>query len=502
MLDAAVERAYRGQRRLAWYEVYAGEKAQRQFGEWLPDATVEAYRRFRVGIKGPLTTPVGKGIRSLNVALRQLLDLYVCLRPVRWFTNVPSPVLHPEDVDMVIFRENTEDIYAGIEWAAESPEAAREIAFQQGELGVSKIRFPATSGIGIKPVSREGTERLVRAAIRYALEQRRSSVTLVHKGNIMKYTEGAFRDWGYALARREFRDRIVTEREQWILDNAAAEPGLGVEENARRIEPGYDMAPPEAQAALRAEVEAALALQPTHGGDRLRDKLVLRDAIADITLQQVLTRPKKFDVIATLNLNGDYLSDALAAQVGGIGIAPVYPIAQAFKKAGNKVVTIIGARTRDLLFYEEEHKAVADEFYPCTDDGSYGHHGFVSDVLKQLLDRGAPIKHIMAIGPVPMMRVVSKLTAPYGVSTWVSLNPLMIDGTGMCGGCRVKIGEETKFACVDGPDFDGHLVDFDLLTSRLTAYREQERRAMKRLLDDPNCRLTKSVQAFAYPDEK
>ena len=187
---------------------------------------------------------------------------------------------------------------------------------------------------------------------------------------------------------------------------------------------------------------------------------------------------------------------------GGIGIAPVYPIAQAFKKAGNKVVTIIAARTRDLLFYEEEHKAVADEFYPCTDDGSYGHHGFVSDVLKQLLDRGAPIKHIMAIGPVPMMRVVSKLTAPYGVSTWVSLNPLMIDGTGMCGGCRVKIGEETKFACVDGPDFDGHLVDFDLLTSRLTAYREQERRAMKRLLDDPNCRLTKSVQAFAYPDEK
>lgn len=187
---------------------------------------------------------------------------------------------------------------------------------------------------------------------------------------------------------------------------------------------------------------------------------------------------------------------------GGIGIAPIYPIAQAFKEAGNKVITIIGARNKDLLFYEDEHKAVADEFYPCTDDGSYGHHGFVSDVLKRLLDEGKPIKHIMAIGPVPMMRVVSNLTKPYGVSTWVSLNPLMIDGTGMCGGCRVKIGEETKFACVDGPDFDGHLVDFDLLTSRLTAYRDQERRAMKRLLEDPNCRLTKSVQAFAYPDEK
>ncbi len=322
VLDAAVEHAYGGGRRLAWYEVYAGEKAQRLFGEWLPDATVEAYRRYRVGLKGPLTTPVGKGIRSLNVALRQLLDLYVCLRPVRWFAGVPSPVRHPEHVDMVIFRENTEDIYAGIEWAAESPEAARVIAFLQGELGVSKIRFPATSGIGIKPVSREGTERLVRAAIRYALERRRSSVTLVHKGNIMKYTEGAFRDWGYALAKREFRDQIVTERESWILGNAEAEPGLGVEENARRVEPGYDTAPPEAQAALRAEVEAALALRPSHGGDRLRDQLVIRDAIADITLQQVLTRPQSFDVIATLNLNGDYLSDALAAQVGGIGIAP------------------------------------------------------------------------------------------------------------------------------------------------------------------------------------
>ncbi len=322
VLDAAVERAYRGRRRLAWYEVYAGEKAQRRFGDWLPAGTVEAYRRYRVGIKGPLTTPVGKGIRSLNVALRQILDLYVCLRPVRWFTNVPSPVCHPEDVDVVIFRENTEDIYAGIEWPAGSPEAGRLLAFLQGELGVDKIRFPASSGLGIKPVSREGTERLVRAAIRYALEQRRASVTLVHKGNIMKYTEGAFRDWGYALAKREFRDQIVTERESWILGNAEAEPDLSVEEHARRVEPGYDMAPPEAQAELRAEVEAALALRPTHGQGRHRQRLMIRDAIADITLQQVLTRAKSFDVIATLNLNGDYLSDALAAQVGGIGIAP------------------------------------------------------------------------------------------------------------------------------------------------------------------------------------
>ncbi|MBN2191395.1 MAG: NADP-dependent isocitrate dehydrogenase [Polyangiaceae bacterium] len=322
VFDAAVERAYGGRRRIAWYEVLAGEKAKRLLDDWLPEATVKAYREYLVGIKGPLTTPVGKGIRSLNVALRQQLDLYVCLRPVRWFTNVPSPVRRPQDVDMVIFRENTEDIYAGIEWPAESPEVAKLVAFLQGELEVTKIRFPETSGLGIKPVSREGTERLVRAAIRYALENRRSSVSLVHKGNIMKFTEGAFRDWGYALAKREFRDRIVTERESWILANAEAEPGLTVEENARRVEPGYDMAPPEAKAELRAEVEAALALAPTHGAGQYRSKLVVRDAIADITLQQILTRPKSFDVIATLNLNGDYLSDALAAQVGGIGIAP------------------------------------------------------------------------------------------------------------------------------------------------------------------------------------
>ena len=322
ILDAAVKKAYKGERELAWYEVYAGEKSKKLFDSWLPDETVDAYRKYLVGIKGPLTTPVGKGIRSLNVALRQKLDLYVCLRPVRWFTNVPSPVKKPGDVDMVIFRENTEDIYAGVEWQAETPEAKKIIQFLQKEMGVQKIRFPETSGIGIKPVSREGTERLVRAAIRHALETKRKSVTLVHKGNIMKFTEGAFRDWGYAVATREFRKEVVTERETWILGNQAQNPKLTAEENAKLVEPGYDMAPPEAQADLRAEVEAALALAPTHGGDKWKSLLKIRDSIADITLQQVLTRAKDFEVIATTNLNGDYLSDALAAQVGGIGIAP------------------------------------------------------------------------------------------------------------------------------------------------------------------------------------
>ncbi len=322
VLDAAVEKAYGGKRKLAWYEVYAGEKSKKMFDSWLPDETVEAYRKYLVGIKGPLTTPVGKGIRSLNVALRQQLDLYVCLRPVRWFTNVPSPVKRPGDVNMVIFRENTEDIYAGIEWESESAEAKKVIQFLQQEMGVKKIRFPETSGIGIKPVSREGTERLVKAAIEYALETKRKSVNLVHKGNIMKFTEGGFRDWGYALATREFRGQVVTERESWILGNLEANPKLTAEENAKQIEPGYDMAPPEAQADIRAEVEAAMKLAPTHGGGKWKSMLRIKDSIADITLQQVLTRPKEFDVIATLNLNGDYLSDALAAQVGGIGIAP------------------------------------------------------------------------------------------------------------------------------------------------------------------------------------
>ena len=270
----------------------------------------------------PLTTPIGGGIRSLNVALRQILDLYVCLRPVRYFAGVPSPVKRPEAVDMVIFRENTEDIYAGIEWAAGSADVKKVLAFLQNEMGVKKIRFPNTSGIGIKPMSSEGTERLARAAIDYALAQRRKSVTLVHKGNIMKFTEGAFRDWGYALATREYRARCVTERESWILGNKQSNAGLTVEANARLADPGYDMMTPDQQGAVRKEIEAALALWPTHGDGKWKKLLMIRDSIADITLQQVLTRPKDFDVIATPNLNGDYLSDALAAQVGGIGIAP------------------------------------------------------------------------------------------------------------------------------------------------------------------------------------
>ncbi len=322
VFDGAVEKAYGGKRKIQWYEVYAGEKAKTKWDSWLPDETVDAFRKYLVGIKGPLTTPVGKGIRSLNVALRQMLDLYVCLRPVRWFKGVPSPVRDPSQVDMVIFRENCEDIYAGIEWAAESAEVKKVIAFLQNEMGVKKIRFPETSGIGIKPVSREGTERLVRASIQYALAFKRKSVNIVHKGNIMKFTEGAFRDWGYELAQREFRDQIVTERESWILGNKEQNKDLSAEANARMIEPGFDMAPVDMQKDFVTEVETALKLWPTHGEGKWKKKLRIKDSIADITLQQVLTRPAEFDVIATLNLNGDYLSDALAAQVGGIGIAP------------------------------------------------------------------------------------------------------------------------------------------------------------------------------------
>ncbi len=324
VLDAAVAKAYGGKKKIAWYEVYAGEKSFRKFGTWLPDETVEAYRTYLVGIKGPLTTPVGKGIRSLNVALRQLLDLYVCLRPVRWFKGVPSPVRDPSKVDMVIFRENTEDIYAGIEFETGTENNQKLLDFLKAtypkEFG--KIRFPETSGVGIKPISRQGTERLMSAAIEYALAQGRKSVNIVHKGNIMKFTEGAFRDWSYALSQSKFRGQVVTERESWILGNAEKNPSLSVEDNAKEVEPGYDMMPAELQAEVKKEVEAALALRPTHGDGKWKKLLRIKDSIADITLQQVLTRPAEFDVIATMNLNGDYLSDALAAQVGGIGIAP------------------------------------------------------------------------------------------------------------------------------------------------------------------------------------
>jgi isocitrate dehydrogenase len=324
VLDAAVAKAYGGKKKIVWHEVYAGEKAFKQYDNWLPDQTVEDFKKYLVGIKGPLTTPIGGGIRSLNVALRQMLDLYVCLRPVRWFKGVPSPVKAPEKVDMVIFRENCEDIYAGIEWEGGSDAAKKVIAFLKENFPKEhgKIRFPETSGIGIKPVSKDGTERLVRAAIENALRYKRKSVTLVHKGNIMKFTEGGFRTWGYDVAVREYRSQVVTERETWILGNKEADASLSVEGNARQVEPGYDMLPPKQKAELHAEVEAALALWPTHGEGKWKKMLKIKDSIADITLQQVLTRPADFDVIATLNLNGDYLSDALAAQVGGIGIAP------------------------------------------------------------------------------------------------------------------------------------------------------------------------------------
>ena len=323
VFDAAVKKAYGGKRVVNWYEVLAGEKAFNQTGNWLPEVTLAAFREYLVGIKGPLTTPVGGGIRSLNVALRQELDLYVCLRPVKWYQGVPSPVKRPQDVDMVIFRENTEDIYAGIEYRAETPEANKLISFLQKEMNVKKIRFPETSGIGIKAVSREGTERLVRAAIRYALDHERESIALVHKGNIMKFTEGAFRDWGYALAAREFRNETVSERESWILGNREDSPNISLEDNARAIEPGYDLMTPDRKKEVLEEVEACLkTLWESHGSGKWKSKLLIKDSIADITLQQVLTRAKSFDVIATMNLNGDYLSDALAAQVGGIGIAP------------------------------------------------------------------------------------------------------------------------------------------------------------------------------------
>lgn len=328
VLDGAVARAYGGARRISWMEVYAGEKSFNLFresmgdGAWLPDETVEAYREFLVGIKGPLTTPIGGGIRSLNVALRQLLDLYVCLRPVRYFQGVPSPVKKPQDVDMVIFRENTEDIYAGIEWMHGSTECEKLKKFLLEEMKVTRIRFPDSVSLGVKPISREGSQRLVRAAIRYALEQGRRSVTMVHKGNIMKYTEGAFKEWGYQVATGEFRREVVTERESWIIANQDRNPALAPEENARLIEPGFGMMTPHQRQTVVAEVETALKLMPSHGGGRWKELLMVRDAIADIALQQVLTRAREFDVIATMNLEGDFLSDALAAQVGGIGIAP------------------------------------------------------------------------------------------------------------------------------------------------------------------------------------
>jgi isocitrate dehydrogenase len=324
VFDSAVEKAYGGKRKIHWMEVYAGEKSFKMFQSWLPDETIEAFKEFLVGIKGPLTTPIGGGFRSLNVALRKLLDLYVCLRPVRYFNGVPSPVKHPEKVDMVIFRENTEDIYAGIEFAngTEENKKFKDLFKEAFPKEFTKIRFPETSGLGFKPVSVEGSERLIRAAIEYALLNKRRSLNFVHKGNIMKFTEGAFKDWGYALAKREFRNEIVTERETWILANKEKDPDLSVEGNAKSVDPGFDMMSPAQQKNIMEEVEDALKLWETHGNGKWKSKLLIKDSIADVTLQFVLIRPQDYDVIATMNLNGDYLSDALAAQVGGIGIAP------------------------------------------------------------------------------------------------------------------------------------------------------------------------------------
>ena len=324
VFEAAVEKAYGGKRKIHWMEVYAGEKSFKMFQSWLPDETIEAFKEFLVGIKGPLTTPIGGGIRSLNVMLRKLLDLYVCLRPVRYYNGVPSPVKHPENVDMVIFRENTEDIYAGIEFANGTADNKkfRELFKEAFPKEYAKIRFPETSGLGLKPVSIEGTERLIRAAIEYALKNKRKSLNLVHKGNIMKFTEGAFKDWAYDLAKREFRNAVVTERESWIFNNRERNPGISVEDNAKIVDPGFDMMSPAQQSEIKNEVEEALKLWDTHGESKWKSKLLLKDSIADVTLQFVLVRPQDYDVIATMNLNGDYLSDALAAQVGGIGIAP------------------------------------------------------------------------------------------------------------------------------------------------------------------------------------
>ncbi len=319
VFDAAVQKACSGKRRIAWLEVFAGEKAFNTFGTWLPDDTVEAIRDFRIAIKGPLTTPVGGGIRSLNVTLRQILDLYACVRPVKWYAGVPSPVRHPERMNLIIFRENTEDVYAGIEWPMASPEAGKLIELVQ-QLG-KKIR--PDSGIGIKPISPTGTKRLVRKALLYALENGRKTVTLVHKGNIMKFTEGAFRDWGYELAKEEFRSHIVTERESWILDNKDKNPSLSVEANAAMIEPGLESAPQAFKEKIYAEVRECLeSIGHTHGNGAWKKKILVNDRIADSMFQQVLTRADEYDVVCTPNLNGDYLSDACAAQVGGLGMAP------------------------------------------------------------------------------------------------------------------------------------------------------------------------------------
>jgi len=319
-----VEKAYGGKRAVKWFEIYAGEKAFREFKNWLPDDSVKAATDLRVSIKGPLTTPVGGGIRSLNVALRQIMDLYACVRPVKYYAGVPSPVKRPEKLDVVIFRENTEDVYAGIEFKEGTADAKKLIAFLNDEMlkgGKKKVR--EDSGVGIKPISITGTKRLVRYAIRHAVDTGRRSVTLVHKGNIQKFTEGAFREWGYEVAVQEFRGDVVTERESWILGNVEANPGLTVEQNAPLIEPGLEFGNDEFRQGLYAEIKGVLdSIGKSHGNGAWKKKVLINDRIADSIFQQVIIRPEEYSILACPNLNGDYISDACAAQVGGLGIAP------------------------------------------------------------------------------------------------------------------------------------------------------------------------------------
>src|SRR6202140_1851446 len=378
VFDAAVEHAYGGKRRVAWFEVFAGEKAFNTFKEWLPDETVDAIRDFRVAIKGPLTTPGGGGIRSLNVGLRQILDLYSCERPVRYYAGVPSPVRQPEKMDIVIFRENTEDVYIGIEWKSGTADAKKLLEFLNHDMlkdGQKQIRWD--SGVGIKPISPTGTKRLVRRAIKFALLNKRPSVTLVHKGNIQKFTEGAFRDWGYELAREEFRAQTITERESWIIDNLDKNAALTVEQNGARVEPGLEQATDDFKKAVYAEVKHTIdTIYSTHGKGQWKKKLLINDRIADSVFQQVLLRADEYSVLATSNLNGDYLSDACAAQVGGLGMAPGSNIGDGFgvfeathgtapKYADKDVINpssvmLSGAMMFDFLGWGEAAKLIED----------------------------------------------------------------------------------------------------------------------------------------------
>ncbi len=324
VFDGAVQKAYGSKRKIHWLEVFAGEKAFTKFGDWLPQPTVDAIRDLHVAIKGPLTTPVGGGIRSLNVALRQILDLYGCIRPVKYYQGVPSPVKHPEHLNVVIFRENTEDVYIGIEWKQGTPEVKKLIDFLNKEmLAGTKKSIREDSGVGIKPISIFGTKRLVRMAVQHAIKHKRRSVTLVHKGNIQKFTEGAFREWGYELACQEFRDDVVTERESWILDNKDKTPNITVEQNAAMVEPGMEFASESFRQEVYAEVKGVLEkIGKSHGNGAWKKRIMINDRIADSIFQQVIIRPAEYDILATPNLNGDYISDACAAQVGGLGIAP------------------------------------------------------------------------------------------------------------------------------------------------------------------------------------